>query len=189
MAVAIITKVFVATLIVAALCLGTAVADEVPAAAKGIRAVAAVFAFAYIGHGNGVNIDINATAEPPWTEARITRNKDDVLLWRNKDEPCRFDLGLTHIGKDANDITMGEHVASIRFNKLSGETETTFRDGYYRLDVLGLPGAVCDNDSRRGKYTCSDRLSGLFMPHELSGMLRALRFVFANVCSPAELPF
>jgi hypothetical protein len=184
-------------LLAAVLCLGGAAADEVPAAGKGMEAVARLFVRAYrLDSARDTEIGLNDTASPSFSEARIQSGNDDFLLRRNAKVPCEFDLADTVVGKNET-VSMGKRVASIWFNKLSGETETTFSprcsltgrcDPYYDLEVLGLPGAVCDRAS--GKEACFDRLTvSDLTPDQLREMLRVLRFVFANVCSPTELPF
>lgn len=174
-------------LLAALLCMGTASADEVPAAGKGLEAVARVFVLRFrLNSGQHTEIALNDTADPPWSEARIKSGGEDFLLQRNAKVQCEFDLADTVVGKDGT-ISMGKPIASIWFNKLSGETETTFQPPYYTLTVLGLPGAVCGINW--GKPQCFDRLKVLVMEDELRSLLRALRFVFANVCSPTELPY
>jgi hypothetical protein len=175
----------------------------VPAEARGIEAVAIIFSYAYRAIGP---IEINDTATPPWSEARIKssdvnqplswgrppsdsagrpKSQDkDFLLQRDHDDPCRFNLGVTVVNSEGVP-TMGNRVAIIRFDKLSGETETTsrivFGEYEYDLTVFGLPGvqAVCDIGGRHQKMggSCYDRLniSGL-SSERYRQVLRALHF-------------
>jgi hypothetical protein len=84
----------------------------------------------------------------------LTKQRGAFLLRRNATDPCRFDLGYavlndqTPIGPN-HPFPMGERAASIKFDRLSDEIETTAErvhfDSYlYNLVVLGLPEAVCD---------------------------------------------
>jgi hypothetical protein len=86
----------------------------------------------------------------------------------------------------------GPIVESISFDRLSGEYRTSKRDSYTLLVVAGKPGAVCEYDGSSKK--CSNDLEMLLLdngmaPHELDLAARALRYIFSNVCKPAELPF
>jgi hypothetical protein len=176
------------------LCVGVSAADEIPAQGKGLQAVAIVFRYAYNLRYEDVEL---YTASGPWSEARIRTNQhEDLFLQRNANVPCRFDLGFTVEDKEGVP-TMGKRVASIWFNKLSRETETSTRQAglpqypwiLYDFTVFGLPGALCDNVSVRGKDRCFDRLkTGGLELNQLRQLQRALGFVFENVCGPAELP-
>jgi ABC transporter substrate binding protein len=86
----------------------------------------------------------------------------------------------------------GPIVESISFDRLSSEYRTSRRDGYTQLVVGGQPGAQCEYVGRSKK--CSSSLEMLLLdngmaPHELDLAARALRYIFSNVCKPAELPF
>jgi hypothetical protein len=176
-----------------ALAAAAAAADEIPAAGKGLEAVAMVFAFAYLG--SEYDIELNSSADPPWTEARLSNKKNDLYLRRNKDDPCRFDLGFIITGE--SDDPMGKHIASIRFNKLSGEIETRrdwpgFGEMNYDLTMLGASGSVCStvgNGRVVGKEACYNGLTAYSLTSKnYRQLLRALRFISENVCSPTELP-
>jgi Sel1 repeat len=109
----------------------------------------------------------------------------------------------------------GHVVESIDFKRLSGEYQVS-RDTppftlYHDITVAGRPGAVCyfepitggvpiflrqlsgDELRRHGHDAtgaCSDKLVLLSLtPHDVELALRALRYIFSNVCEPAELPF
>jgi hypothetical protein len=186
---------------VAALVLATgpvAAADEIPAAGKGLQAVAMVFAFAYLGSVH--HIQLNDSADPPWTEATLSNKNNELYLRRNKDDPCRFDLGFIIGDKDgwipAEQDPMRKHIASIRFDKLSGEIETQskfdFGEWRYNLTMLGAPGSVCSTVGNRrvvGKEACYNGLTAYSLTsNNYRQLLRALRFISENVCSSTELP-
>lgn len=84
----------------------------------------------------------------------------------------------------------GPILFSINFNRLSSEYRTSRRDVYTLLNVAGLPGAVCDYQPKK----CWNGLEMLLLdngmePHELELAVRALQYIFANVCKPTEMPF
>jgi hypothetical protein len=81
----------------------------------------------------------------------------------------------------------GPIVESISFDRLSSEYRTSRRGEYTLLVVAGQSGAQCDYDGRSKK--CSKDLEMLLMDDELELAVRALRYLFSNVCQPAELPF
>jgi len=173
-----------------ALCFGPAYADNVPPAGRGMEAVARLFVIAYHLPGP-VDIELNSTAEPPWSEARLKSPRADLFISRREDADCQYDLGRTIVEKQNGEETIGigEHIASITFSRLSGEIETRpGHSGYVDLTVFGLPGAVCDHVGRAGKLRCWDKLATALMSDEVRPFVRALHFVFENVCKPAELP-
>jgi hypothetical protein len=153
-----------------------------PVEGQGMYAVAIIFSLDVGGHG----IDINTTASPPWSEARIKNTfiGKDLYLRRNSDERCRFDLGFTVMDKDGMP-SMGKLFASIRFDRLSREYETRTSPipDFYNITVHGLPGAVCERDR-----CFADFNSGALLAPQLRQMTRALKFVFDHVCSPVEFP-
>jgi hypothetical protein len=87
----------------------------------------------------------------------------------------------------------GPIVESISFDRLSSEYRTSRRQEEYTLLVVsGQPGAQCEYDGQSKK--CSSNLEMLLLdndmpPYELELATRALRYIFSNVCKPAELPF
>lgn len=83
-------------------------------------------------------------------------------------------------------------VESISFDRLSSEYRTSKRGGYTLLVVAGKPGAQCEYVGASKK--CSNSLEMLLLdngmaPHELDLAVRALGFIFSNVCEAAQLPF
>lgn len=84
----------------------------------------------------------------------------------------------------------GPIVQTISFDHLSSEYRTSRQGIYTMLHVSGQPSAVCDYKAKK----CWNRLDKLLLddgmaPHELELALRALRYIFSNVCKLAELPF
>jgi hypothetical protein len=167
------------------------VAGELPVEAQGMEAVARVFVLTYRLAGMNINIELNATAQPPWSEARI-KARDDWFLESRGDPECHYDLGDTVVEKQNGVETIGigkDRFASVAFGLLSSEIETTTDGHYVYVTVYGKPGAVCDDRRvKYGKPRCGDRLLATLMPDDVRPYLRALRFVFANVCHPTELP-
>ena len=188
---------------VAALVIATgptlAAEPETPAGAMGMKAAALVFAFTFL---HGADIEF-FESDYGWTEARLYNKKNDLWLRQNKDDPCLFDLGRTITGDSVD--PMGEHVASVRFNKLSGEIETQSRttnwygaiDTSYDLAMLGAPSSVCSTVGNGGfghmvvgKESCYNGLTvNSLTPENYLRLRRALSYIFSNVCKPAELPF
>ena len=160
--------------------------DELSVEGQGMKAVAIIF-LRHVGTYGG-SIDINSAASPPWSEARIKNTfiGKDLYLRRNADERCRFDLGFT-VEKEDGMPTMGKLFASIRFDRLSREYETTPWGpppfDRYNIIVHGLPGALCERDR-----CFADFHSGALLAPQLRQMTRALKFVFDHVCSPVEFP-
>jgi hypothetical protein len=172
--------------------------EAVPEEGRGMEAIARVFALAE--HIRDVEIVLNKTAELPWSEAILLhhwtspKGRSTTTQWYLKQRPgttCTYDLAQAHVdptNRQEMVVDMSQSVRSIAFDRLSTESETRFSYPiYYRFDVLGQPGAVCQLDGRR--YRCHDRLMTLLMLDELRSMKRVLRFIFANVCAPATLPF
>jgi hypothetical protein len=174
------------------LLLAPAVASELPVEAQGMEAVARVFLLAYRLAGMNINIELNEIAQPPWSEARIKAGRDDWFLESRGDPQCHYDLGDTVVEKQNGIETIGigkERFASVAFGLLSPEIETTNDAHYVYVTVYGKPGAVCDvRNVKYGRPRCSDRLNATLMPDDVRPYLRALRFVFANVCKSTELP-
>jgi hypothetical protein len=81
----------------------------------------------------------------------------------------------------------GPIVESISFDRLSDEYRTSRRDIYTLVVISGQPGAQCEYVGRSKK--CSNSLELLLFGSELDLAARALRYIFSNVCKPAELPF
>ena len=155
-----------------------------------MEAVARVFVQAY--RLSGSHIELNDSAVPPWSEARIKTRRDDLFLESRGDPQCHYDLGYTVVGRENGVETIGrgkEIIASIAFGLLSTETETETDRDFTTITIFGTPGAVCDNRNvNYGKSRCSDRLNATLMPDTVREYLRALRFVYSNVCKPSELP-
>jgi hypothetical protein len=179
-----------ATLLVA-LCVTAAFADPVSPEGRGMEAVARVFAFKYRLCCGG--IQVNDTANPPWSQARIITNDATWYIEGRGDKECHYDL--TKVTGGGQQATKEERAGFIAFGLLSGEMETKterpFANDpwiYYTLTVFGLPGAVCQIDNH-GKEACLDRLVHEDnRPDAIRRYLRALHYVFDHVCSPTELP-
>jgi hypothetical protein len=93
---------------------------------------------------------------------------------------------LHHSADDACDYQMesnGNFYAEIRFDRLSAEYATAGG----RLVVYGVDGAVCDYSGIRGRVTCFDNYL-TYPTNSVPDVLRALRYIFANLCRPVELP-
>ena len=77
---------------------------------------------------------------------------------------------------------------SISFDRLSSEYQVSVTDsGFYRVHIPGRKGAQCEYEGRTKK--CSSSIDSAMMEDELRLMLRALKYIFSNVCQPVELPF
>lgn len=197
----------IAALLVA-LCVKAGVAGEIPPGGQGIDAVATVFAHTYRHLITGSSaIQINSTAQPPWGEARIVTRDVVLYIQARGDAECHYDLShMVARQEDGHRVVSEERIASIAFGLLSDEMETrswrtsTFPDDVdYIVTVFGMPGAVCEvsgalsrsqpSRNASGKDVCFDRLvQGEYDPKKYREFLRALRYVFSHVCSPAELP-
>ena len=81
----------------------------------------------------------------------------------------------------------GPWVESINFKRLSSEYGVSRDMGYYSISLHGSGEAACYNDVQ-GK-ACEDHLSMLLTEDEMTLALRALRYIFSNVCAATELPF
>jgi hypothetical protein len=81
----------------------------------------------------------------------------------------------------------GPWVESINFKRLSSEYGVSRDRGYYSISLHGSGEAACYNDVQ-GK-ACEDHLSMLLTEDEMTLALRALRYIFSNVCAATELPF
>lgn len=81
----------------------------------------------------------------------------------------------------------GPVVELISFDRLSGEYRTSRQDGYTLLVVAGQSGAQCEYDAR--SKNCSKDLEMLLMDDELVLAVRALKYLFSNVCEAVQLPF
>ena len=81
----------------------------------------------------------------------------------------------------------GPIVEFISFDRLSNEYRTSRRDGFTLLVIAGKPGAQCEYGGRSKK--CSDTLEMMLMDDELQLAVRALKYLFSNVCEAVELPF
>ena len=155
-------------------------------------AVAQVFAIKYGLCCGG--IQVNNTANPPWSGARIITKDATWYIEGRGDKECHYDL--TKVTGGGQQATKEERAGFIAFGLLSGEMETkTEREGFvddpilfYTLTVFGLPGAICQINNH-GKEICLDRLvHGEFHTDPIRRYLRALHYVFDHVCSPTELP-
>ena len=110
--------------LLATLCVTAAVAGEVAPEGKGVEAVAIIFAAKYTG-GVGL-IEINSTADPPWSEARIiSRTRGTFYIQARGDAECHYDI--TGSGTRYPDLRS----ASIAFGLLSGETEILHRSSWW----------------------------------------------------------
>ena len=162
-------------------------------------AVAQIFAAQFpevVGSGK-VTISVNVAADPPWSEARIV-GASDLTVKARGDPECHYDYGTTDERPDR--LAIGIPFGFIAFGLLSDEIETRDPDGisFYTLHVLGLPKAVCGLKTSnptgvKGKEKvvniCSDRLEIYERSYDsLREIIRAVRYVFNHVCSPAELP-
>jgi hypothetical protein len=81
----------------------------------------------------------------------------------------------------------GQILESISFDRLSSEYRTSRQDIYTLLMVAGQPGALCEHNGQSKK--CSNDLEMLLMDDELVLAMRALTYLFSNVCEAAQLPF
>jgi hypothetical protein len=81
----------------------------------------------------------------------------------------------------------GPIIESISFDRLSNEYSTSRQDGYTLLVIPGKPGAQCEYNGRAKK--CSNTLEMLLMDDELTLAVRALKYLFSNVCDATQLPF
>jgi hypothetical protein len=158
-------------LLVATAVSALAQSDNIPDAMKPIAAVTRIFALE--NHFNG---DLNVFDED---EGHIG---EEFEVNHEPGQKCTFTMRRRD----------GPIVESISFDRLSSEYRTSRRDGYTLLVVGGQPGAQCEYVGRSKK--CSSSLEMLLLdngmaPHELDLAARALRYIFSNVCKPAELPF
>jgi hypothetical protein len=151
---------------------GTAAAqsDNIPEAMKPIAAVTRIFALENRLHG-----DLNVF------DADEGHIGEDFEVNHAPGQKCTFTLRRRD----------GPIVESISFDHLSSEYRTSRRDIYSLLVVGGKAGAHCEYGRAK---TCSSGLEMLLLdngmaPHELDLAVRALRYIFTNVCEPAELPF
>ena len=151
--------------------------DSIPDDLKPIAAAMRIFALE-----NGLHGDLTVAGID---EGYITHN-----FYRGKYE----DYEVHHAPNQKCVFTIrrkgGPIIEAISFDRLSSEYRT-FRDpDYVRLVVKGQPGSVCNFLTNK----CQNGLTMLLMdngmePHELEQALRALGYIFSNVCKPAELPF
>lgn len=158
---------------------GTAVAqsDKIPDAMKPIAAATRIFALE-----NHLNGDQGIADEDEGHIEGTRVHPQDYEINHAPGEKCTFTMRKRD----------GPIVESISFDRLSGEYRTSREGPYTLLVVAGQPGAQCEYDGRSKK--CSNELEMLLMdngmaPHELDLAMRALRYIFSNVCEAAQLPF
>lgn len=87
------------------------------------------------------------------------------------------------------------YVEFIDFSKLSDEVELSVSGiGYGTLTIPGTGRAACytwDKGGmlKAGKIQCEDHVTLTLTPVEARDAVRALRYIHAHVCPPAEMPF
>jgi hypothetical protein len=81
----------------------------------------------------------------------------------------------------------GPIIGLIDFTKLSVEHTSKRQGGFINVVYPGLDGAVCEHGGKR--KDCTDELEMTLMDEDVPYVSRAMKYVFAHVCPPADLPF
>lgn len=149
-------------------------ADRLPSEQKGIAAVARIFELKYFDFSHEIYI-----------RSPITASIDGNVIESVPGDKCTYQIRRKN----------GAASAQISFGRLSDEYQTIpIDEARTNLVVSGQGPAVCEAttvlpNGSHDEGRCYPFLSISVSPPEAVLALRALRYVFSNVCQSADLPF